>query len=72
METPSNGDSVYAELQSSSGTVYTILFEAQGIDEAGNFVGAVQDNGGFTPLLPGRSLTVPLAAIEWIVPDQTS
>jgi hypothetical protein len=59
---------VWAVLQDDSGKRWTILVEAYGIDEAGNFEGTVQNNGGYAPIVNGSNLTVPLGAILWNVP----
>jgi len=68
VQTPTNGQMVWSVLQDDSGKRWTILVEAYGIDEAGNFEGTVQNNGGYAPIVNGSNLTVPLGAILWNVP----
>lgn len=67
LDTPQDGDSVYAVAIDNQGQEWEVLISAEAIDGAGNFVGTVQDNGGFEGIQVGQELTVPLAAISWIV-----
>jgi hypothetical protein len=66
LESPQNGDTVFCQLQDVSGTNYTIMLDAQAIDEVGNFVGEVTNAGGCPVLAAGQVITVPLAAISWM------
>lgn len=67
LDTPQDGDQVYAVAQDGSGQQWRILISAEAIDGAGNFIGTVQDNGGFSAIANGQELTVPLHAVAWIV-----
>jgi hypothetical protein len=69
LTTPNDGDTVWATAALPSGAQYAIAFDAQAIDEVGNFIGEVVNDGGAPGIANGQVMTVPLAAIQWVVPS---
>jgi hypothetical protein len=67
LDTPQDGDQVWCVAVDGGGQQWQILISAEAIDEAGNFVGTVQNDGGFPAISVGQEITVPLQAISWIV-----
>ena len=72
IQSPNEGDDVWAMVQDTTGARWNILLQALAIDEAGNFTGTVLNNAGFSLIANNVTLTVPLAAISWITPQGTT
>ena len=66
---PDPGDSVWAALVDGAGMTFDVLLQAEAIDEVGNFVGIVMNAGGAPVLGVGQAITVPIAAVSWIIPQ---
>jgi hypothetical protein len=72
IQSPNEGDDVWAMAQDTTGARWNILLQAIAIDEVGNFTGTVLNNAGFSLIANNVTLTVPLAAISWITPQGTT
>ncbi len=60
---------MWAALVDGAGMTFDVLLQAEAIDEVGNFVGIVMNAGGAPVLGVGQAITVPIAAVSWIIPQ---